>query len=334
MDAVVAHDNIPDWLIPPNSIFDGGAGKFGIPSLTVPQLTNVPQAVFLEDNDVVIGVKIGDVARAYPHIILDWHEIINDRIGEDYFAITYSPLTGSGIGWNRVINGEPTTFGVSGLLYNNNLIPYDRATDSYWSQMMNMCVAGPLAGYVVETIPVVETSWKTWREMYPQTLVVSTNTGYPQSYGTYPYGNYQNDDEMLLFPISNDDHRLPRKERVHGIIIRNQTRVYRFATFPDSIIALNDVLAGEALLVIGSSAGNFIVTYYRRLGDGSLLTFEPTQGQLPAVATDSEGNVWSIFGEALSGPRAGQRLVPAKSYNAYWFAWAAFFPEAEIASGY
>ena len=136
------------WSIPSNQVFDGGPGKDGIPALVNPAMVSSVQANYLTDNDLVIGFKVGDDVRAYPHQILDWHEIINDVVGEQPLAITYCPLTGTGIGWNRVISGNTTTFGVSGLLFNTNLIPYDRSTDSNWSQMKLECVNGQLIGEI------------------------------------------------------------------------------------------------------------------------------------------------------------------------------------------
>ena len=90
----------------------------------------------------MVGVKVGDEVRAYPHLILDWHEIVNDQISSTNYALTYCPLTGSAISWNRTFGGQTTTFGVSGNLYNSNLITYDRASDSNWSQMRLLCVQG------------------------------------------------------------------------------------------------------------------------------------------------------------------------------------------------
>src|SRR3990172_4124896 len=129
-----------DWLIPKDQIFDGGPGKDGIPALTNPQFASALSTSYLNNNDLVLIIKIGGEIRIYPHPILDWHEIINDDISGTKFTLTYCPLTGSGIAWNRVINGKETTFGVSGLLYNSNLIPYDRASNSNWSQMKMLSV--------------------------------------------------------------------------------------------------------------------------------------------------------------------------------------------------
>ena len=117
----------PSWLIPNNQVFDGGPGKDGIPALVNPPMFDASQAIYLSDNDLVIGYKVGNDARAYPHKILDWHEIINDDINGKPVAIIYCPLTGTAIAWSRFIEGSVSTFGVSGLLYNTNLMPYDRA---------------------------------------------------------------------------------------------------------------------------------------------------------------------------------------------------------------
>ena len=175
LESVVSERTNPGWLIPTGEVFETGVVKDEIPALILPIMITVREAIYLDNQHLVIGVKIGEATRAYPHLILDWHEIINDGIGDDLFSITYCPLTGSGSAWNRVIDGVETTFGVSGLVYNSNLMPYDRRTDSYWSQMKNLAVNGPLAGMAIETYPIVETTWETWQEMYPETRVVSTH---------------------------------------------------------------------------------------------------------------------------------------------------------------
>ena len=325
------------WSIPSSQVFDGGPGKDGIPALVNPVMVSSVQANYLTDNDLVIGFKVGEDVRAYPHQILDWHEIINDVIGGQPLAITYCPLTGTGIGWNRVINGNTTTFGVSGLLFNTNLIPYDRSTDSNWSQMKLECVNGPLLGETIPTFQVVETTWKTWKTMYPNTMVVSDNTGINRPYGLYPYlngnGADYRDEPFLLFPIDVDDRRLERKDRVHGIIIDGLAKVYRIESFDSDITAFQDTFQDQELIVVGSKQQNFANSFYRTLTDGTTLEFTTIQDALPAVMLDGEGNRWDIFGEAIAGPRKGERLIPTISYIGYWFSWGTFFPDAKIFNG-
>jgi hypothetical protein len=322
-----------DWLIPSDQVFDGGPGKDGIPALVNASFIDPAQATYLKDDDLVIGVEVNGEIRAYPHPILDWHEIINDQIGQTHIAVTYCPLTGSGIGWNRNIQGEVTTFGVSGLLYNTNLIPYDRATNSNWSQMTLKAVNGQRIGLPADLIPMVETTWKTWKDIYPSSKVVSNLTGYNRQYGLYPYSDYRTNHSRLLFPVNVSDSRLPRKERVLGILGTSGSgnKVYQISAFPDGIGVIHDNIGNESVVVAGSAGHNFGVVYKRMLAGGVELSFSPIQDSLPAVMVDNEGTTWDVFGTGLSGPRAGQKLEPTRSFIAYWFAWVAFYPNPEIA---
>ena len=319
-----------EWLIPTNQVFDGGPGKDGIPAISDPEMIESSSGSYLSDNELVIGIKIGDEARAYPHQILDWHEIVNDEMGSSVYSVTYCPLTGSAIGWNRSLNGASTTFGVSGLLYNTNLIPYDRATDSNWSQMGLKCVNGELAGQEISLYHVIETTWGTWKKMAPNTQVQSKSTGFNSPYGRYPYGDYKTNNDKLLFPITNDDSRMGRKERVLGIIDGNFTKAYKIAALAGGIQVMNEKFNATPFVVIGSSSLNFAVAYDRKTTDGKILSFEPVQNALPVVMKDAQGSTWDVFGRAIDGPRKGQQLKAAKSFISYWFAWSAFYPNAKV----
>jgi hypothetical protein len=324
-----------EWDIPQAEIFDGGPGKDGIPALEDPNLINAGEVSFLSDNDLVLGYKNGNEVIAYPHPILDWHEIINDKVNGHAFAVTYCPLTGTGIGWNRVLDGQETTFGVSGLLYNSNLIPYDRRTDSNWSQIRLDCVNGALRGTDIETFNLLETTWNTWKTMYPSSKVVSTQTGHSRNYGRYPYGDYRTNNNNIIFPFSPRDNRLDSKERVLGVLIDGNAKVYRFSSFTGGTTLIEDDVRNEPLVIVGNEEQNFIVAFMRRLDDGTILNFSVAPDQNSStpsatILTDSEGNHWNVFGEAVSGPRSGQKLSATASFIGFWFSWGAFYPGVEI----
>ncbi len=271
--------------------------------------------------------------RMYPHKILDWHEIVNDT----KVTVSYCPLTGSAIGLNPVIkNGNSqskTTFGVSGKLYNTNLILYDRFSDSYWSQMTNQCVAGPLKGIFPENEILVETSFKTAKAMFPDALVLSNNTGIynASQYAFYPYGNYKEDNDQLLFPVNNEDNRVPNKERVMGVVINGMTLVVRFENTYAGINVINTELAADSIVVVWDSGKNYSVAYRRNLSNSSVpLNFSANQDNGAAIFTDNLQNQYNILGEVISGPNSGQRLEGTHSYIAFWFAWAAFYPDLQI----
>ncbi len=326
-------NNSNDWLIPSEQVFDGGPGKDGIPSIDNPQFSPIGEITFLAPDDLVVGVEVAGEIRAYPHPILDWHEIVNDEIAGLPLAITYCPLTGTAIGWKREVEGQRTTFGVSGLLYNTNLLPYDRATDSNWSQMLLKSVNGERIGTKIETYPVLETTWATWQQLFPDSKVLNLNTGFSRNYNRFPYGDYRTNHDFLLFPVANDDSRLPRKVRGLGVIVEDKTRFYTIDSFADGAVEIkNDAINGTEIVLIGSRQQNFLVAYQRRLSDGTLLQFEKNdETNTATIFKDQEGNRWNIFGVATSGPRTGERLSPLDSYIGYWFSWGSFYPGIDIA---
>lgn len=319
-----------EWLIPRNEVFDGGPGKDGIPALTNPLMISGNSAAFLKDEDLVIIININNEFRVYPHLILDWHEIINDEIGGNKFAITYCPLTGSGIAYNRIIKGDETTFGVSGLLYNTNLIAYDRRTNSNWSQMKMQSVNGTLIGENVDLYDIIETNWKTIKNAYSEFKVVSTSTGYSRSYGVYPYGDYKTNHNLLIFPVSNNDTRLPRKERVLGVIINQEKKAFRFNSIDEGFILEKDNIGGININIVKSKKNNFIHAYSSILEDGKVVNLDLISEEFPLILKDNNNNKYDIFGQIIAGNDKGKRLKPITQYISYWFAWAAFYPETNL----
>jgi hypothetical protein len=333
-DGSPAEDNTDDllsgeWLVPDNEIFDGGPGKDGIPALSNPEFISPDDAAYLNDHDLVLGFVRNGTARAYPHNILDWHEIVNDSFDDLHVAVIYCPLTGTGTGWNREITGTLTTFGVSGLLYNSNIIPYDRETDSNWSQILLKSVNGESKGTPADTYNLVETRWDTWKNMYPETLVLSTNTGYYRNYERYPYGDYKTSNS-LIFPVSNRDERLHSKERVLGVLSGDRAKAYSIEEFGASISLINDEFDGSDIVVAGSKDKNFMVAFQREVKEGESLQFTAVQNSLPIIMKDHEGTRYDVFGRAVDGPGEGNRLESFTRFIGYWFAWAAFYPEIEL----
>jgi len=319
------------WTIPCEQVVDGGPGQDGIPSIDQPQFSPVSEIAFLDDWELVLGVKVGDQIKAYPNVILYYHEIVNDFVGDLPLALTYCPLTGSGIGWERTVNGTVTTFGVSGLIHKNNLIPYDRETNSLWSQMRNQSIRGELRGDNPETLQLVEMDWKTWKASFPDSEVLNTNTGFSRNYEKYLYGaDYPENNGRILFPVYNEDPRLENKVLVHGVTYGFLAKAYPIPEFDESIEVINDNFEGNKLVIAGSSGSKMVVSFERVLEDGTELQFEAVANSLPVIMEDQEGSRWNIFGEAVSGPREGEKLIEAPSYNAYWFAFADFFSFPQI----
>lgn len=321
------------WTIPATAVFDGGPGKDGIPSIDSPSFGDIAsQDGNIPDDDLVVVVKAGDEIKAYAHNILDWHEIVNDDFNDGLnLALTYCPLTGTAIGWDRMINGNVTTFGVSGLLYNSNLIPYDRATDSYWSQMLNESVSGDLISQTIVRYPVAEMTFAAFKEEFPNGRVLTRNTGFSRTYGLYPYGSYLTTNNTL-FPVDRSDDRIFAKERVLGVQVGDITRVYQLHLFEETNV-LTDNIEGQDLIIFGNQTQGFANAYLVKSLNSETLTFESVNGENGIVARDQFGNEWNLFGEAVTGPDAGESLIAAAGYIGFYFAWVAFNAEVEIFEG-
>ena len=318
------------YLIDPGLLIRG-ASTDGIASIDDPQFTSINNIGFMNDGDLLAVVKIDGEVRAYPYRIMDYHEIVNDRVNNTSFAFTYCPLTGTAICWNREIEGDVTEFGVSGLLYNNNLIPYDRKTQSLWSQMQTRSIAEERAGTQLENFDVVETSWKTFKAIYPDAKVLSSQTGYNFGYGSSQrlYGDYRNDNNRILFDLTFLDDRLPAKKLVHGIIGEDSHLAIPVGDFGSQVRVVEDEVKGEPVIIAGTANQHLVTSFYNDF-NGNQLTFTPVQGELPVIMEDNLGNRWNVFGEAVSGPNQGAQLEPTESYNAFWFAWGAFWNNTEI----
>ncbi|MFQ6119316.1 MAG: DUF3179 domain-containing protein, partial [Methanosarcinales archaeon] len=178
------------YLVDPEKIVSGGPPKDGIPSIDNPKYVTVEEAdKWIQDNELVLAIIYKDVKRVYPLQIMVWHEIVNDVIAGDPILITYCPLCGSGIAYERTINGEEVEFGTSGKLYNSNLVMYDRKTNSYWSQIDGLAIVGELTGTKLTAVSIDTVVWRDWKKAHPDSEVLSQDTGFIRPYGRDPYGN-------------------------------------------------------------------------------------------------------------------------------------------------
>tara|TARA_E500000331_G_C17211570_1_gene693949 strand:- start:748 stop:1278 length:531 start_codon:yes stop_codon:yes gene_type:complete len=168
-----------------------------------------------------------------------------------------------------------------------------------------------------------------WREMYPDANILSQQTGFSRDYGRYPYNDFRTNRD-LLFPVDQLDDRPHPKERVLGVSENGVNRAYVISQLESGIQVINDDFDGVPVVIIDSSSRRFAVAFQRTLSDGTALTFMPTDEPFPSVF-DDDGNTWDVFGQGVTGTRAGQQLtLPENAHIAYWFAWGAFHTASGI----
>lgn len=284
--------NLFNSAFPSSQILFGGPSRDGIPSIDFPKFTSIDEAKFLNDDDVVVSVTFEDETRAYPFLILNWHELVNDNIGETYFTVTYCPLCATAFVIDRKVNGRLLTFGVSGLLFSDNLLMYDRQTESLWQQFSLESIAGPQVKSKLRWLFSEQMTFSAWREKYPEGTVLSTDTGFANifnfssGYTFNPYSQYESSPFPLRFP---DDLRddLPAKAIVFGIVIDGVAKAYPRELLPSGE-TFDDVVNGKTVSLIFDEEAESI-----RVADSD---------------TGNEINgVWS-----------------------FWFAWQSFHQETEV----
>jgi len=193
----------------------GCAARDCIPSIDAPKFVSANNAEHVDDKDIVVAISIDGDSRAYPTRILDHHEIVNDSIAGEPIAITWCPLCGSAVGVRREVGGNITKFGVSGVLYNSDLVFYDHATESLWDQIEARGIVGPMTGEQLQFVPVFTTHWGRWRKAHPDSLVLSEDTGFEEDYSKDHYVEYRNSTGLFM-PVSNSDDRIHPKTVVYG----------------------------------------------------------------------------------------------------------------------
>lgn len=236
--------------IPRNEIRSGGPPKDGIPALSNPKLLEADAAAYLRDNDRVIGVVSAGEARAYPLAILNHHEVVNDQLGSSPVAVTYCPLCDSAAVFDRRTPLGEREFGVSGLLYNSNVLMYDRGgrPESLWAQVGAEGVTGPAADKPLDALPVELTTWKDWRTRHPDTKVLSDKTGHRRDYRRNPYASYFRS-PSLMFPAKPANDRLPAKAKVLGVWTDSAARAYPVSAFNKRRTRAEDTLAGKKVVI-------------------------------------------------------------------------------------
>ena len=337
-------------------------------------------AEWLGESEPVIAFRVGDEAKAYPLQILTWHEIVNDYVGGVPVAVTFCPLCNSALAFDRRIpvseaelselislntaitasdldqtfldtyaaqggdaalaGGIEVSFGVSGALYNSNMLMFDNATSTLWSQLLGVGSVGALTDTRLLRYPAQIVSFAEFRSAYPDAPVLSKDTGFSRDYGTNPYVGYDDVDSPAFLFQGETDGRLPPKARVISVETPAEDVAYPFEILSEAEV-INDTIGdlpvtlfwqegtASALDSARISEGEDIgaVGIFSRELKGEVLEFT----RMDSGITDKQTlSTWNLLGQAVAGELAGERLEPIVHDNTLWFAWAAFKPDTRI----
>lgn len=200
-----------------------------VPPLANPATVSSSSDAAPAEDDLVAGIVVDGVPRAYPLAVLNYHWVVNDVVDGRALVLFWDPIAGAATAYQAGIDGRRPKFAASGAFYQGSSLYYDDRTTSLFLPLRGCFVTGPLAGRRLKFLPVWCQEWSTWLQRWPQSRVLSADTGYECPYERDPYTavrtagghviDYLAGNLMLVEPTHVDlQQRLPPKDRVLGFV--------------------------------------------------------------------------------------------------------------------
>ena len=300
--------------------------KDAIRAIDRPAFEPAEKADGVMDNDeLVIGLVGEREQRAYSTWQLDRYEIVNDVFEGRPIAVTWCPMCGTGVVYERTVGNRTLTFGVSGMLFRDALVMFDRETDTLWTHVDGQGIKGALAGRTLVPVAAVHATWKQWKTLYPDSVVLKKRAKFRS-----PYESYNRSSRKLgIFGRRNVDTRLPGKERVLGIRTDTGAMVFPLDEVRKARIVQTQV--GSLPVVLVAADEDLPVAVYDRRVNDEVRTFTLAKTRSPALRDVETGTVWRLSdGVAVEGPSTGAQLTRVVAHPAFWFGWRGYFPQSEI----
>jgi hypothetical protein len=286
-----------------------------IPSIDDPAFGT---AYFGDADDEVIVVD-GDPPRAYPIRILSYHEVVNDVVEERPVAVTWCPICWSAVVYDRTVNGQTLTFGMSGKLADDALVMYDRETESEWKQTTGTAIGGDLEGTRLSMLSSPMVSWERFTTDHPDGVVLQPvrGDGTTQSsraiYDMEPYERYAAGSEFGLYGMRGEGERrswdrtdIDAKTVVLGVEVEDEAVGYPVPRIEAAGGVVTDSIGDQSIVVIATEDG---IHAFENLG----FTFERRGDSIHA-----DGTTW----DAATGESAGgRRLERIPVRRLFAFAW-------------
>lgn len=286
-----------------SELIDGLTGQLSLFPLAVnPEFTSISE-VELADSKLVGIVTFKDSIRVYPYSFVTHNEVVNDEFQGDKYAFSYCPITKSSIAFKR-----NEIFRASGYLYRDNLAPWDEATETIWSQMLMKGIIGKKTNVLFNTIPVVETTWKTVKDYFPNAKVVTADLFLTRSSSLPPEDDKDNSDSEFS-PALN--------ELAYGIIDGSKVYIYKHSDFSESN-TIEVIIQAQKYIVYGDAEKQII----NALKVSDFESYTTLEGEFPFVLKHSNGTKYDILGRGNDGSTLEK---PKYAYIAIWRAWKDFY---------
>lgn len=308
-----------------------------LPAITDPAFVDAKKAdAFLSADEPVLGLLYSGEARAYSVWQLERRLVVNDRFGSRSVAITWCPFSHAAVVYVRTAGDRRLTLESDGRLLRDQLVLRDRETGTIWSQAEGIPIEGPLAGSGtrLSELPVLQTTWKTWKKEQPATLALE-KAGADSAIRSSRYAEYDADPQRL--GLGHTELREPRmtgKALVVGIVSGRDRLAVPFERVKNDLVV--DVTVDQQALAVVYDPAASTVRVVRREARGQTLSLRRGAGDLfgrptpPYMVDEQTVSRWDLTGLATGGRMQGHRLPLVPYRLQYWYAWQASFPRSRV----
>jgi hypothetical protein len=289
-----------------------------------PEFVTASQAAFLRDDDILLGVTSGHVAKAYPAADLAQHGAVADTVPDGPISVTWCGVCNTGVVFRADVKGRRLHFQYDRMVGANE-VQKDLETGTSWQQATGEAIDGPLKGTRLTLYPVVRTTWNEWRRRYPQTMVLKPLPGYAD---LMPSRSTRITNITRVGPEGAPngalalDRRLPARETVAGLEVDRESVAYPFSMLRNARV-VNDRVGGVPIVIVHQPSSDTTTAFDAR-ATGKALTFRVVNAAASSVIDLETHSTWNAYGLCLDGPLKGTQLKQVILIPQFWFAWSQF----------
>jgi hypothetical protein len=280
----------------------------------------------LDRSKLVIGVVIGDQAKAYPIQLIGYHHQVIDTLGNTPVMVTYCTVCRSGRIFSPIVNGKQESFRLVGMDHFNAVFE-DATTKSWWQQATGTSVAGPLKGHVLKEFPSAQMTLDAWLRRHPKSLIMKPDTLFMDYYfklEDYDKGTMRSD------LVRRDQASWQHNSWIVGVVNNFSSKAYDWNELLQKRFIQDSVDEMPILLAIENDSASFHV--YDRRVDDKLLNFRISDNK-DLLTDENTHSGWNMDGVCVDGPLKGKRLLPVQAYNEFWHSWQTFHQNGKIYVG-
>lgn len=295
-----------------------------------PAFVSATEATFLQDDDILLGVSDGKVAKAFPAADLAQHGSVFDRLADGPISVTWCGVCNTGIVFRAEVKGRTLRFQYDRMVAANE-VQKDLETGSSWQQASGEAIDGPLKGTRLALYPSVRTTWGEWRKRYPKTMVLKPLAGYAERMPTISARI------KTVTRVAPDgapkgalgvDARVPPRETVAGLEVGRDAVAYPFSALRRERV-VNDRVGGLPIVIVHQPTSDTTTAFDTR-ARGRALTFQAANEQATALVDVETRSTWNAYGLCLEGPLTGTQLQQVNLVPQFWFAWSQFRPGTRV----